>query len=318
MPRSFVNRSLALGVACLAGCHSRPRPVTFPVSRISVSEATLEGNPALDLTATDFKDRLVTALDRTGRFEPKTGPGGKASAASWRCHAEVSFTRESDDATGGDAGASLRRADVGLAVELSPSDSRKDPLRAEVTAQRLFDGAASPTARTKAFRGALDQALAQALTRLLLDLDASGESDAQLISALGSPDAGVRDSAVRQLADRKNPAAVPALIERLHDPDRQVVMRTMGALEALRDPRAVQPLIELTEHQDPAFVAQVVYVLGGIGGTDAEAYLFTLENGSQDAQVRAAAAEATAELHRRAHVATRAGAAPHPPRADAH
>jgi len=109
----------------------------------------------------------------------------------------------------------------------------------------------------------------------------------------------VRDSAIRQLADRRNPAAVPSLIEKLKDPDREVVMRAIGALEGIRDPRAVRPLIDLTDHQDPVFTAQVLYAIGAIGGADAEAFLFTLKNGSQDPDVRSAAAEAARELDRR-------------------
>ncbi len=296
-----------MAALALAGCHARKRPPVFAVSRIAVSEATIEGNPSLDLSATDFKDRLVAALDRSGRFAPLSPEAApqKKKTPSWRCHAEVSYTRESDEAA--DGGAVLRRADVGVAIDLLPTGSEQDALRAEASATRLFDaaagsqgpGSARTAARVRAFRGALDSAIGDALARLLLDLDAVHESDTELIASLGSADAGVRDSAVRQLADRHNPAAVPALIERLKDSDRQVVLRAMGALEALHDPRAVQPLIDLTEHQDPSFVAQVVYVIGSLGGDEAEAYLFTLQNGSPDAQVRAAAAEAAADLRRR-------------------
>ena len=118
----------------------------------------------------------------------------------------------------------------------------------------------------------------------------------------------MRDCAVNQLAERRNRAAVPALIELLKSDDHHTVMKSLGQLEAMRDQRAVKPLIDLTEKQDPEFVKQVVYVIGSIGGTDAEAFLFTLENGSQDAQVRAAAAEAAAELrqHRAADGGVRA------------
>jgi len=61
----------------------------------------------------------------------------------------------------------------------------------------------------------------------------------------------------------------------------------------------VRPLIDLTERQDPSFVSQVIYVIGAIGGPDAEAFLFTLQNGSPDPQVRLAASEAAQELRKR-------------------
>ncbi len=274
------------------------------VSRITVSEATLADNGALGMSATDFKDRLIRALQRTGRFIPVTQSAGAVAQAgvpekkgAWRCRAEIAFTRESDEPLP-DGGTALRRAETGVGLQLTQPDSEVGQLRADATGMRLFDPAASP-ARVKAFRAALDAALDEAAAQLLVLIDAAGKSDEALIADLKSPDGGIRDAAVRQLADRNNPAAVPSLIERLNDPDRQVVLRAMGALEELHDQRAVRPLIDLTERQDPAFVAQILYVIGAIGGTDAEAFLYTLQNGSPDAQVRVAAGEAAAELRRR-------------------
>ncbi len=250
------------------------------------------------MTPANLEDRLVAALDATRRFTPLPEKGG-GKPDSYRCHAEVAFTRESDEAggAGGDGGAALRRAQVGVAVELSRPGRDSETTRAVADGSRIFDPS-SRNARAAAFRGALDMALARAASSLLLDLDADRKTDGNLIADLSSPDGGVRDCAVRKLTDRKNPAAVPALIARLKDPDRQVVMRTIGALDALHDRRAVKPLIDLTDRQDPEFVAQVLYVIGAIGGSDAEAFLFTEENGSPDPRVRAAAAEAAADLRR--------------------
>jgi hypothetical protein len=289
---------LALLTACPRG-----KGAPIRISHITVSESTLADNPALAMTALDFRDRLVRALDRTGRFVPLAQADAHAEKAagdkkgSWRCRAELSFTRESDEPLP-DGGVSLRRAETGVGLQLAQPDSEVSQLHADATGMRLFDPAV-PSARTAAFRGALDVALGVAAAQLVVLIDAAGKSDEVLIADLESPDGGVRDAAVRQLADRKNPAAVPALIDRLKDSDRQVVLRAMGALEELRDQRAVRPLIDLTERQDAAFVAQVVYVIGAIGGADAEAFLYTLQNGSPDAQVRVAATEAGAELRRR-------------------
>ncbi|HUB07610.1 MAG TPA: HEAT repeat domain-containing protein [Myxococcales bacterium] len=298
---------LLLATAVAAGCHRKRGPAPYYVGKLAVSEETLAGNPDLGMSAADLMDRLAVALDGSGRFEPLPGASGPHGAAAsgkgpaYRCHADVSFTRESDEPA--DGGTSLRRAEVGVTLELYSGGEDGEHVRADASGVRLFDGSVAhpgdAAPRTHAFRGALDTALSRAVAQLVLELDAGRKNDMQLIADLSSADGGVRDCAVRQLADRRNPAAVPALIERLKDPDKQVVLRAMGALESLRDPRAVKPLIDLTERQDPAFVSQVVYVIGAIGGTDAEAFLFTLENGSQDPQVRAAAAEAAAELRRK-------------------
>jgi hypothetical protein len=290
----------------LAGC-PRGKGAPILISRITVSESTLADNPSLGMTALDFRDRLVLALDRTHRFVPlaKDAAGQEQTAreklkGSWRCRAELAFTRESDEPLG-DGGSPLRRAEVGVGLQLSPLDGEAGQVHTDAMGMRIFDpeGPTPDAARRRAFRGALDAALEIAAAQLVVLIDAAGKSDDALIADLQSPDGGVRDAAVRQLADRKNPAAVPALIERLNDSDRQVVLRAMGALEELRDQRAVRPLIDLTERQDPAFVVQVVYVIGAIGGPDAEAFLYTLQNGSPDAQVRVAATEAAAELRKR-------------------
>ena len=278
-----------------------------------VSDSTLSDNGALGVTPEDLKRHLVEAFDATGHFQPlppdeeAKNEVKKEAPLSYRVRIELGFTRESDELT--DGGAPLRQAEVGLTLTLTPAslDGEGDQLRSESSASRLFDpgapgpggGPAAEKVRTLAFQGALDAALRHAAGELLLQVDAARKTDPELIADLDSGDAGMRDSALRQLAERRNAAAVPALIAHLKDPDREVVLRTMGALEGIRDQRAVRPLIDLTDRQDPAFVAQVVYVIGSLGGPDAEAFLFTLQTGSLDPQVRVAATEAAAELRRR-------------------
>ena len=274
------------------------------MSRVAVSDATLSDNGALNLTPDDLKQHLVEALDAAGRFRPlpPDQDARKDAPESYRAKVELTFTRESDEASTG--AALMRKAEVALNLTLNParSDGDGEQLRAVSSAARLFDASPGPKAeglRQAAYRGALDAALRQAASDLLLQADAARKSEPELVADLASADAGVRDSAVRQLAERKSPAAVPALIERLKDPDREVVLHAMGALQEIRDQRAVKPLIELSERQDPAFVAQVIYVIGDLGGPEAEAFLFTQQNGSPEAQVRVAAAEASQTLQRR-------------------
>jgi HEAT repeats len=295
-------------LAGVVGCHPQPRRAEILVSRVVVSDSTLSNNGALEISPEELKQHLVTALDSVGRYRPlpPEQEARKDAPSSYLAKVELTFTRESDEPPSG--GAPLRRAEVALSLTLSPShtDGEENQLRAVSSASRLFDPAADKPSTDKnenprlvAFRAALDQALQRAAFDLLLQADAAGKTEPQLVADLASPDAGVRDSAVRQLSERKSPAAVPALIERLKDPDREVVLRTLGALQEIRDPRAVRPLIDLTDRQDPAFVAQVIYVIGDLGGPEAEAFLFTLQNGSPDPQVRVAAAEASQTLRRK-------------------
>lgn len=101
-----------------AGCHWRQRPTPFYISRIAASEETLADNPGLGMDSAALKDRLVVALDATGRFVPLAGAldGGPAvptgatangKSHAYRCRVTVRFTRESDEPSSGsgDAGA---------------------------------------------------------------------------------------------------------------------------------------------------------------------------------------------------------------------
>ncbi len=121
--------------------------------------------------------------------------------------------------------------------------------------------------------------------------------DQRLVDSLNHPDPRMRDFIIQLLGERRSVAAVDALCERLRkEPRPELVLRAVGALVAIGDARAAEPLIELTRRRDPRFVIQVVYALGEIGGPTAEGYLVTLASGHPLEAVQAAAAEALAEL----------------------
>src|SRR5690606_42120220 len=94
-------------------------------------------------------------------------------------------------------------------------------------------------------------------------------------------------------------AAVEHLIPRLEDEDRNVQLRTIGALAEIGDPAAVTALVDATSHKDPGLVIQIAYALGEIGTEEAEAFLFTASTGHPEPAVRRAATEALESLRRR-------------------
>ncbi len=125
-------------------------------------------------------------------------------------------------------------------------------------------------------------------------------TDDRVIVTLKHPDPRLRGFAVERLGERRSRQAVEPLCELLaRETEQELVLRTIGSLVAIRDPRAVEPLIELTRHKDPQFVVQVVFALSAIGGTTAEAYLVTLASGHPLEVVRKNAEDALAELTRR-------------------
>jgi hypothetical protein len=210
------------------------------------------------------------------------------------------------------------RAEVSVAgVRLAPPDARGGAPRVEATLEIVLSpaepgqgGAARETGTAavsvsgkdprQAWRSAVERAARLAADGLALAFAEEAKPDARLIADLSSEDPRVRDHAVRVLAERRSPAAVPALLERLKDEDRRVVHRAVGALAQIGDDRAVPPLIELSRSGDPALTARVARIIGDIGGPEAEGYLLTLEAGHPDPRVRTAAREALAELAARA------------------
>lgn len=127
----------------------------------------------------------------------------------------------------------------------------------------------------------------------------AGADDQALVEAAISAAPKARTEALTRLSEGGHAQAVPALVERLGDPDPATVARAVEALVAVGDPAAVPALIELSRRAEPTSRPAVVRAIGALGGRDAEAYLFTLETGSASGVVRAAAAKARADLKAR-------------------
>jgi HEAT repeat protein len=130
-------------------------------------------------------------------------------------------------------------------------------------------------------------------------IDARRKPDDRLIADLGSAEPRVRDYAIRVLAERRSPAAVPQLIVRLSDDNPEIARRAAGALVAIGDLRAVRPLIEMTRKRRPEDAGPLLYAIASLGGPEAEAFLFTLESGAPDEEIRRAARGAYQDLLQR-------------------
>ncbi len=297
--------ALALSVVGAAACDRIPAGATV-VGKLEVSEGNLNSAPELGMNAEQARAALQKALESTGRFAVREKKDEDRVA---RVRLEVEQARRvvapPPAMTQGPAALDREQAEVVVSLELSAPSGKSDwdRLVAEGGARRPTGAEAGagpdPEARRAAFEAALEGATREASTALAWQLESRRKSDAELLKDLNASDARLRDYAVRALAERRNPAAVPALLERLHDESPTVVRRAMGALVAIGDQRAVKPLIDLTRKRAPSFAAEVVYAIGSLGGSEAEAFLFTLESGAADEEVRRAAHEAYADLRRK-------------------
>ena len=295
-------RVLAACAAALS-CNRLP-PGAVAVGALSVSEGNLARVPELALPIEQVRKEMRTALERTRHFAVREG-------ASARVRLEVESARRLT----GNEGAI---ADVQLVLELTAASPEGDPERTVSEgagrATAAPDAGTEPAARLAAFEAALRSALDDAARGLAWQLESRRKTDDELARDLGDADPRVRDYAIRALADRRSPAVVPQLIARLEDDNPAVALRAVGALVAIGDRRAVEPLIEMTRKRPPQLVAQVLYALASLGGPTAEAFLYTLESGAPDDEVRHAATEALAELRRKRDEASAHGVDPARPR----
>jgi len=289
--------AVALLGAAAAACREPPRAcfVTAVAVGSGMAPARME---ALGVDREALRQAALGAFARTKGF--RAGPE-EPSSKDRRCRATVALL----DVRARPAAGGTSQIEVLVALDADVADgpeSLREVVRNAETARPDEDP-------REALRRAVDGAAARAAAGLALALAESDKPDAEVIRDLESGDPKLRDLAVQVLAERRNPAALPGLAARLKDPDPEVVERAVGALARLRDPRAVGPLIELTRRREGPFVAQLVRIIGDIGGADAEAYLETLRAGHPDAEVRDAAARALVDLRRRPAAGGAAGGA---------
>jgi hypothetical protein len=285
----LLSRARVLAACAAALSCNRLPPGAVAVGTLSVSDGNLARVPELAMPAEQVRKEMKAALERTRHFALREGGS-----------ARVRLELESARRLSGGEGAI---ADVQLILELTAASPEGE---AERTVSEGSGRSASPAdagtdadARLVAFEGALRGALDDAARGLAWQVESRRKTDDELSRDLGDADPRVRDYAIRALADRRSPAVVPQLIARLEDDNPAVALRAVGALVAIGDRRAVDPLIEMTRKRPPQLVAQVLYALASLGGPTAEAFLYTLESGAPDDEVRHAATEALAELRRK-------------------
>ena len=295
-----MRRMSILAAVLLTACKPSARSGALEVGQITVSETVLSGKPEIGESAAQLRKELQSALEATGRFTLRdNGPVTIRLEIdrAQRVFAPVPVIEQ------GQSPAEREMAEVALNLEMTSSGPQGDVdrLLAEGEARRPTnaDDTLDPAARHAAFDAAIDAALQEAVVALRDQIDARRKPDLQLIADLSSLEPRVRDYAIRVLADRRSPAAVPQLIARLQDANPEVARRAAGALIAVGDRRAVRPLIEMTRQRRPEEVGPILYAIGSLGGPEAEAFLFTLESGSPDEEIRRAAQGAYADLLRR-------------------
>jgi HEAT repeat protein len=283
------RRAVAFALLAVAVVACRDAPRACVVTAVAVGPGMPQARmEALGLDRDALRQAALGGFARTKGF--RAAPDEPPSRDR-RCRATVALL----DVRARPASGGASQVEVLLALDADVADG-PESLREVVRNAETVRPGEEPR---ESVRRALDGAAGRAAAGLALALAEWDKPDAEVMRDLESGDPKIRDLAVQALAERRNPAALPGLVARLKDPDPEVVERAVGALARLRDPRAVGALIELTRRREGPFVAQLVRIIGDIGGADAEAYLETLRVGHPDAEVRDAATRALADLRRR-------------------
>ena len=289
--RSWLRVTLLLALA-LCGCK---REVKHTVERIEVSGPTVTDNPVLALSQEQVRALLVEKLTSQGSFVLlKSGQRPSEDAAPVRLTLELAFTREAQK-----EGRPGTYAEVGATLSLRIRGAEGDSRYEVVGLGEVKIPGESLDERQEAVRQALGIALQRAAAAAHLQLVAAGKKDDALVKDLQSSDPQVRAYAVRVLAERRNPAAAPALREQLKSEEPDEVRQAIGALVELKDAQSVPAIIEAAPGKDPAFLREIIFALGAIGGEEAEAYLFTVAEGHDHEVIQESARQALEELRAR-------------------
>jgi hypothetical protein len=122
---------------------------------------------------------------------------------------------------------------------------------------------------------------------------------ASIRALLPDADGVTQRHAAHFLGKRKYAPAVSPLLKMMTSKDEQVLIAVVSALVKLKDQRAALPLIQSDRGKGFAYTRQIISALASIGGDVAHSYLFTLEAGHPNSDVRQTAKDALIDLKKR-------------------
>ncbi len=278
---------IVLVALSLGACRSREP--SFPVERVTLEGATVEDNALLGWSASDIQALFADQLRQSRRFELLEDGKEKERRVegAWTLSLELPFTREALK-----DGSAVSVAEVGATLALERRGEEAVQHYQVVGLGEVRVEGKDAESRRKALREALRRALTQVTEAAVLQLKATERPDGALQQDLLSKDERVREFALRVLAERRHPAAAPLLISQLQDESPEEVRRAIGVLAEMKARAAVPVLIDLMKDREIGFAQEVVYAIGEIGGSEAEAYLFTVAQGHDQPDVQAAAQQA--------------------------
>lgn len=276
---------LALGLAGLLVACAKPPAIV--VDRLEID--AFMGGEVVAMSEAQLREQLVAELE-AAKVKVALAPAKKPDGAvPWRVQVAAGLTEPDVE---------QQTSVLQLVLELTHAGDRAG---FEVRGHQLVrpPTANDAEAMAAALRSALGEALRRAVREATQVIRLDGTAPAELAKKLTAGDAAEKAAAVRLLVRAQDEAALPVLLGRLAGDDVDELREVMGLLVELRSPRAVNPLVEAARQRGPLFEREVVFAVGAIGGSDAEAYLDLIATGHDDPVVRASAEQALAELRAR-------------------
>jgi hypothetical protein len=166
----------------------------------------------------------------------------------------------------------------------------------------LRRAASEPTveAKTQAAQTLVKEVFLEAAERGKMEIELTTLSDAALAEffAKQGPETRSRDVALTLLARRRQSAALVPLLKKFASAAQtqkvDEVRSALGLLVELKNPAAVNPMIEALEGKDGS--PEFVFAIASIGGPDAEAYLELMAEGHSVSIIREAAQRGLEDL----------------------
>lgn len=281
--------SLALAVVLgAAACQEGPTLERQPVLVLGVDDQSSQAGAGFDVRRAEATLSRSLAASRHLRLVEQR------EATAFRAELAILLASERSPEHGSETGV-YRAVQVELRL-VRRSQPEPEILQAQGSSFQVQEPGSVPS--QEGFRRILDDAIAQAVERIDLQLETRGMPVEKLRALLASADDEDRLYVLRVLRERRVPSLVPRVIELLREPDPALVLEAVGVLVAQRDERAVSALIGLAQAKDAVFLLQIITAVAEIGGPLARAYLFTLAAGHPEAQIRARALEGFERVQR--------------------
>jgi HEAT repeat protein len=283
-------------VALLAGCELKG---TQPIISVQVVDrAGIGVDPQVHLDKKALEGAAVSAIEKIGGFKVRKA---EPNEMPWQLTVSVQLTAERD-ARANDAGVvptdQVYRA-VGVTMRLESLSSQKTSGVHERYEGEALVGRNAPMFDN--FEPLSKEAIEKAAGYIGLERELARANEDALIQRMGSKDPYERARAVSVAGERRLRKTVPKLIDMVRDEDEasEIVLKAIGALVAIGDPRAVGALIDSARQRPPIYLGQILFGVAQIGGKEAEAYLYTVATGHPDPEVRKNAQDALVELKKR-------------------